>query len=77
MSIHRYTKCDRDMNARKTNISIIDMIQPNFALPSIEKGNNSRSLYYHFFYIAPKVGFSSIEDSSDINHDSCFKPSKV
>ena len=57
MSIHRYTKCDKDMNVDKTNISIIGMIQPDFVLPTIEKGNDSSGLYYRFFYVLSKVGY--------------------
>ena len=34
-------------------------------------------VYITFFYIVLKVGFSKIEDSSDIDYDSYFKPSKV
>ena len=77
MSIHRYTKCDKDMNVDKTNISIIGMIQPDFVLPTMEKGNDSSGLNCRFFYVAPKVGFLNIEDSSNIDHNSYFKPLKV
>jgi hypothetical protein len=77
MSIRRHTKCDGDMSVDKTNVSITGMIQPDFALPNMEEGNDSSGLYRRFFCCAPKVGFSNYEDSSILDHDSYFKPSAV
>ena len=73
MSIRRHTKTDGDMSVDKTNISITGMIQPDFALPSMEEGNHSSGLCRRFFYCAPKVGFSNCDDSADVDHDSFFK----
>ena len=62
MSIRRHTKCDGDINNDKTNASITGMIHLDFVLPTMEEGNDSSGLYRRFFYVAPKVGFSNIED---------------
>ena len=55
--INHNTISGRKQNVDKVNLSIIDMIQPEFALPTIEADNDSYGLYYCFFTCAPNVLF--------------------
>lgn len=77
MSIRRNAKSEGDMSVEKTNVSITGMMQPDFALPNMEEGEDASGLHRRFFYCAPKVRFSNYDDSADVDHESYFKPSRV
>ena len=48
IGINRNTISGREQNADEVNVSIVGMIQPEFALPTIEAGNDSHGLYRRF-----------------------------
>ena len=48
IGINHNTISSGEQNIDKVNVSIVGIIQPEFALPTIEAGNDSHSLYRHF-----------------------------
>jgi len=77
IGINRSTISGGEQNVDKVNVSIAGMIQPEFALPTIEAGNDSHGLYRRFFTCAPNVLFPYYDETSNMQDEVYFKPSKV
>ena len=77
IGINHNTISSGEQNIDKVNVSIVGIIQPEFALPTIEAGNDSYGLYYCFFTCAPNVLFPYYNESFNILDEVYFKPSKV
>ena len=77
IGISRSTVTDGEMNVDKVNISIAGMIQPDFALMTMEPGNDSHGLFRRFFTCAPSVDFPYYEDTANMPDGTYYMPAKV
>ena len=76
ISINRNIISSREENTDKVNISIVGIMQLEFALPTIEACNDSYSLYRRFFTCAPNVLYPYYDESSNMPDEVYFKLSK-